>query len=156
MSGGASIEIRPMSLVDVDGVVAIERDSFPSPWSRESFERECGVPGGASWVALEDGSVVGYIISWVICDEIHVGNVAVARRARGRGIGRLLLSRALEDASRRGVALATLEARESNATAMRLYERFSFRPVAIRKRYYADTGEDAIVMIADLAHGVSE
>lgn len=150
MEPASLLDVRPMALEHVDEVWSIERSTFPSPWSRDSFERECVEECAASWVALEDGRVIGYLVSWVVCDELHVGNIAVAREAQGRGVGRLLLARALEAAVKRGAALATLEARESNARAIGLYERFGFRPVAIRKRYYADSGEDAIVMIADL------
>ncbi len=153
MNAGGPVAIEPMSLEHVDEVSSIERAVFPSPWSRASFERECLGEGAASWVALLDVRVVGYLVSWIVYDELHIGNIAVAPDAQGRGIGRRLLGRALEEAAGRGVTLATLEARESNLRAIRLYEHFAFRPVAIRKRYYADSGEDAIVMIADLGEG---
>jgi ribosomal-protein-alanine N-acetyltransferase len=150
MSADGPIVIARMALEHVDGVVSIERAAFSSPWSRASFERECLDEGATSWVALKGGRVVGYLVSWVVCDELHIGNIAVAPSEQGRGVGRMLLDQALADAARRGATLATLEARESNLRAIRLYEHFAFRPVAIRKRYYADTGEDAIVMIADI------
>jgi ribosomal-protein-alanine N-acetyltransferase len=147
---GAALLVRPMALRDVDQVLAIEQAVFPSPWSRASFERECREECSSSWVVVVGESVAGYAVSWIVCDEVHIGNIAVDPRLQGRGIGRLLLARILDDATDRGSVLATLEARESNHRALRLYERFAFRPVAIRKRYYADSGEDAIVMIADL------
>jgi len=150
-SGG--VGIRPMSLRDVDAVHAIEREVFSSPWSRASFERECREKISSSWVAVLDGAVAGYAVSWVVCDEVHIGNIAVRPRLQRRGIGTRLLARVLEEGVSRGARLATLEARESNVRALGLYERFSFRPVAIRKRYYSDSGEDAIVMIADLPCG---
>jgi ribosomal-protein-alanine N-acetyltransferase len=142
--------LAPMAPEHVDAVWAIERSVFPSPWSRASFERESVEEGAASWVALLEGRVIGYLVSWVVYDELHIGNIAVTPESRGRGVGRMLLAKALEDAAARGAVLATLEARESNARAIGLYESFGFRPVAIRKRYYADSGEDAIVMIAEL------
>jgi len=147
------VEIRRMSTGDVDSVHAIEREVFSSPWSRASFERECGEQISSSWVAVLDGSVAGYAVSWIVCDEVHIGNIAVRPGLQRRGIGTRLLARMLEEGVSRGARLATLEARESNVKALGLYERFSFRPVAIRKRYYADSGEDAIVMIADLPCG---
>ncbi|MFH1502681.1 MAG: ribosomal protein S18-alanine N-acetyltransferase [Candidatus Eisenbacteria bacterium] len=147
---GAEVEIRPMSLSDLDGVTAIEQRTFANPWSRGSFERDCIGDGTSTWVAVRGGEVIGYIVSWIVRDEIHIGNIAVAPDVRRRGTGRCLLARALADAAGKGVGLATLEARESNTGAIRLYESFAFRPVAIRKSYYADSGEDAIVMIADL------
>jgi ribosomal-protein-alanine N-acetyltransferase len=148
-----SVEIRRMSPPDLDAVTAIEERTFSTPWSRTSFERDCMGEGTSSWVAVLGGALIGYIVSWLVYDEIHIGNIAVDEGARRRGVGRLLLSRALEHAAEAGIVLATLEARESNAPAIGLYESFSFRPVAIRKRYYSDTGEDAIVMIADLQGG---
>ncbi len=150
MSAAVPIVVAPMAREHVGGVVSIERAVFPSPWSRASFERECLNEGAASWVALAGDRVVGYVVSWVVCDELHIGNIAVAPAEQGRGVGKALLDHALREAGRRGATLATLEARESNVRAIRLYEHFAFRPVAIRKRYYADSGEDAIVMIADI------
>jgi ribosomal-protein-alanine N-acetyltransferase len=144
-----------MTPSDLDAVTAIEERTFSTPWSRTSFERDCMGEGTSSWVALRDGALEGYIVSWIVCDEIHIGNIAVDEGARRRGTGRHLLARALEHAAGLGVTLATLEARESNAPAIGLYESFSFRPVAIRKRYYSDTGEDAIVMIADVRGGTA-
>jgi [ribosomal protein S18]-alanine N-acetyltransferase len=143
-------ELRPMERRDVDQVVAIERRVFATPWSRASFERECVDGASSSWVAVVDGAVAGYAISWIVCDEVHIGNIAVVPELQGEGLGRMLLARMLDAGAERGATLATLEARESNTRALRLYAGFSFRPVAIRKRYYADSGEDAVVMIADL------
>ncbi len=156
MSVAGRVTVERMAPVHVGDVVSIEREVFPSPWSRASFERESLDEDAASWVALVDGRVVGYLVSWVVCDELHIGNIAVTPEERGHGVGRMLLAHALEQAARRGVVLATLEARESNIRAIRLYEHFAFRPVAIRKRYYADSGEDAIVMIADIGEGAGQ
>jgi ribosomal-protein-alanine N-acetyltransferase len=144
------LAVRRMLLSDLDGVTAIEQECFTTPWSKAMFEGDCVGDGTSSWVAVRNGRVEGYIVSWIVCDEIHIGNIAVTPGGRRRGTARRLLGRALEDAREAGVTLATLEARESNTPAIRLYESFMFRPVAIRKRYYADSGEDAIVMIADL------
>jgi ribosomal-protein-alanine N-acetyltransferase len=144
------IEIRQMAPADLDAVCAIEQETFSSPWSRKSFESDCMGEGTSSWVAVRGSRLEGYLVAWIVCDEIHIGNIAVAADVRRRGTGRRLLARSLAHASELGVTLATLEARESNEPAIRLYESFAFRPVAIRKRYYSDSGEDAIVMIADL------
>ncbi|MBD3349276.1 MAG: ribosomal-protein-alanine N-acetyltransferase [Candidatus Eisenbacteria bacterium] len=146
------LTIRPLSLADVDEVAELEGSIFSFPWSRSSFERECREESSSSWVARRGGSLVGYIVSWIACDEVHIGNVAVAADRRREGVGRRLVARVLDDARERGAALATLEARETNAPALGLYRGFGFKPVAMRKRYYADTGEDAIVMIADLTN----
>ena len=141
-----------MTARDLDRVVAIEHAVFPAPWSRASFETEVsGEGGGVPWVAERDGAVIGYLISWIVADEIHIGNIAVAGVARREGVATELLRNSLADAADRGVALATLEVRASNRRAMGLYEKFGFMPVAMRKKYYSDSGEDAIVMVKQFA-----
>lgn len=149
--GEREIEIRAMSSRDVDSVLAIEESIFPTPWPRECFEREAGSEqGGLSRVALSDGRVIGYVVSWIVADELHIGNLAVTKVRRGAGIGTELVRASLEEAVRQGVRFATLEVRASNDGAIRLYERFGFRQVAMMKRYYPDNGEDAVVMMAGL------
>jgi ribosomal-protein-alanine N-acetyltransferase len=142
-----------MAAADLDRVLVIEHAVFPTPWSRRSFEAElqggCSVP----WVAERDGEVVAYLVSWLVEDELHIGNIAVAPVEQGRGIGRELLRFSLDDAAARGVAYATLEVRLSNRRAIGLYRGFGFRPVAMRRGYYSDTGEDALVMMKDLVGG---
>jgi len=133
---------------DLDAVCAIEQAVFAIPWSRRSFENEVrGDPAGLSWVVVEEGRVVGYLVSWHVADELHIGNVAVEPGRHGKGIATALLETALAAASARGIEFAVLEVRVSNARAIRLYERFGFEGVAIRKGYYADNGENALVML---------
>ncbi len=142
------LTIRRMRAADIDAVVEIERAVFPMPWSRRCFENELADGSRSlSWVAERDGAVVGYLVSWLVEDELHIGNVAVAPAAQCAGVGRSLLKNALEDAEERGVSCATLEVRMSNARAIGLYSKLGFIPVAMRKRYYSDNGEDALVMI---------
>ena len=148
MMGGTPVYIRFMRPSDLDRVCGIEEEIFPCPWSRTSFEAElapdrCAFP----WVAEKDGSVVGYMISWLVEDELHVGNIAVAPALQGAGIGRALFGHCLNAAFERGMTRATLEVRVSNARAIALYEDHGFIPVALRKGYYSDTGEDALVML---------
>ena len=127
---------------------------LPAPWSRESFEDEItGSATARSWVVEEDGEIVAYLVSWLVTDELHIGNIAVKPELRGRGIGATLLRYSLDDAAGHGVALATLEVRMSNESAIALYRRFGFLDVAIRKGYYSDDGEDALVMLKDIAAG---
>jgi ribosomal-protein-alanine N-acetyltransferase len=141
-----------MAQGDLDRILVIEQAVFRSPWSRASFEIEVsGDPASLSWVAELGGALVGYLISWHVADELHIGNIAVAPVAQGRGVATELLRSALSVAAARGIAYATLEVRVSNQRAIRIYERFGFGPVAIRKRYYTDDGEDALVMAKDLA-----
>jgi ribosomal-protein-alanine N-acetyltransferase len=136
-----------MASADLDRVLQIEHAVFSTPWSRVSFEGELAGGSSVPWVAERDGVIVGYLISWQVADELHIGNVAVAPAAQREGIGRELLRFSLNDASARGVAFATLEVRVTNDRAIELYETFGFRPVAMRGSYYSDTGEDALVMM---------
>lgn len=152
----SDLTFRPMAAADLDRVLAIERAVFAAPWSRRSFEAE--LEGGASvpWVAERGGEVAAYLISWRVADELHIGNIAVAPALQRRGIGRELLAFCLAEASSRGIGYATLEVRVSNDRAIKLYEAFGFRPVAMRRSYYSDTGEDAIVMMRFFEGGEGE
>jgi ribosomal-protein-alanine N-acetyltransferase len=140
---------------DLDDVLAIERASFTMPWSRGAFVYEMERNQVARcWVAREDSCVIGYLCLWEIADEVHITNIAVHPSRRRRGIGRLLMSRVLDDARRRALRVVALEVRPSNTQARTLYESFGFQVVGRRRGYYYDTGEDALVMEADL-HAVA-
>lgn len=145
------MEIRPMLLSDLDQVVPIEDVSFPSPWSRELFEAELKRSMARYFSALEAGRVVGYMGYWEVPGEAHVITLAVDPGARRRGVARALIDHCLRYAALRGATLATLEVREGNIAGRSLYEKAGFRTVAIRKKYYQDNQEDAIVMIRELA-----
>jgi ribosomal-protein-alanine N-acetyltransferase len=136
-----------MARPDLERVLEIEHAVFAAPWSRASFEGELGNDSALPLVAELDSAVVAYMISWLVVDELHIGNIAVAPVAQRRGIGRDLLTFCLREAASRGVAYATLEVRVSNDRAIKLYEGFGFMPVALRRAYYSDTGEDALVML---------
>lgn len=147
-----SIEL--MTATDLDAVLAIERVSFPTPWSREAFLYELRQNQVArSWVARAERGVVGYLCLWELGMELHITNLAVHPACRRQGIARTLVATILEDARRRGFTVAVLEVRPSNQEARGLYERFGFQVVARRKGYYFDTGEDALVMEANLGGG---
>ena len=138
-------DIRRLTYADLPQVVAIERRSFPTPWSLAMFVLELSKPGGVCLAALNDeGDLVGYMICSRYDVVWHVMNVSVdpAQRRRGIASGLLsaLLARVGEDAS------LTLEVRTSNAGALELYERFGFRSAGVRRRYYQDNGEDALIM----------
>jgi ribosomal-protein-alanine N-acetyltransferase len=140
-----------MSTDDVDEIWRLEQDLFTMPWSKASLLLEAaGNRNTLSIVGLEGGRIAGYAIGWFVSDEFHIGNVAVARDRQGRGAGRQLVEYMLKEALARGSAIATLEVRVSNVKAIALYRRYGFRGVAIRKRYYGDNGEDALVMFAEL------
>jgi len=145
------IRVEPMRPGDVDEVLAIERLSFSNPWSRGAFLRELAEnPVARLWVArpAEGDGVLGYLCLWVVVDEVHVTNFAVHPAHRGRGVGRQLMGTVLAYYRAEGITRVTLEVRPSNAAARRLYEAFGFRQVGLRKRYYPDTGEDAMLLEA--------
>jgi ribosomal-protein-alanine N-acetyltransferase len=149
-----ALAVGPMRLADLEEVVAIERASFPTPWSRAAFRYELAENRVARCLAarLED-RVVGYLCLWEIGHEIHITNLAVHPSLRRQGIGRRLLAPVLEDGRRRGISLVLLEVRPTNTEALALYESLGFRVIGRRKGYYFDTGEDALVMEAALAGG---
>ncbi len=151
MSDGLFFTLAPMTIDDLDEVLAIERASFQTPWSRGAFRYELTQNRVArSLVVRAGGQLVGYLCLWEIGHEIHVTNVAVHPSFRRRGVGRALLGNVLEDARRNGVELVFLEVRPTNTEAVALYESFGFRVIGRRKGYYFDTGEDALVMEARL------
>jgi ribosomal-protein-alanine N-acetyltransferase len=137
---------------DVGRVMEIERDGFAHPWSRELIERELGHAWSQLLLAEEvGGAVVGYIVFWLVHDEVHVLNVATAIEARRRGVGRALMEAAEEEGRRRGARLSTLEVRRSNVAAIALYRAIGYRQVGLRSNYYAEEHEDAIVMVKALS-----
>lgn len=148
----AGLVLRRAERVDVDRVLEIEKEGFAHPWSRELVERELD----HAWSRLllaEDGPggpVVGYVVFWIVHDEVHILNVATSLAARRRGVGRALMVAAEEEGRRRGARLSTLEVRRSNAAAIGLYVVLGYRQVGIRPNYYAEEREDAIVMVKNL------
>jgi ribosomal-protein-alanine N-acetyltransferase len=137
-----------MTLADVPDVAALERTVFADPWSPDSFLAEVDRRPDVGWpvVARDASGVVAYAVVWFIVDEIHIGNIAVRPDRQGEGVGRWLLERVLEEGRRRAMVFATLEVRPSNRAALALYERFGFRKIAVRRRYYRDNDEDAWVL----------
>ncbi len=158
-----------MTAADVPAVVAIETEAFSTPWQADTFEAlldrdglellvlagavehpggaehagGAGSPGGAA-------EVLGYAVLWCVLDQGELANIAVRPELRGRGLGARLLDEVLAAARRRGVTKLYLEVRDSNETALRLYERFGFREVGRRRSYYQEPREDARVMALEL------
>ncbi len=145
--------IRRAGLADVSAIWAIEKASFPTPWSRWSFLAELGhrhshiLVAGASpplpWQTW------GYLIFWVVLDEMHILNLAVHPDQRRRSIAQRLLAEGLAQARTLGAELAWLEVRPSNLAARTLYKSFGFKEVGRRPRYYDDTQEDALLLTLD-------
>jgi ribosomal-protein-alanine N-acetyltransferase len=149
------LRIRKLTSSDLDAVMEIQRASFKNPWSRELFNREMSHEWSTILLAeqpLEAGGValVGFMIFWLVHDELHILNVATAHEARRQGVARTLLEAALASGRQNRCALATLEVRRSNEAALALYRSFNFRPVGIRPNYYVEEHEDAVVMVLDL------
>ena len=145
-----AVTIRRMTLQDVPAVHAIEQAAFPKPWTALDFEREMTQNRCARYLlAEENGRVIAFAGAWIVLDEAHVTNIAVAADARGRGVGKRLTQALLQYAANLGVVYATLEVRRSNAVAQGMYQALGFVYVGVRKRYYEDNGEDALFMVCD-------
>ena len=135
----------------IPAVVAIEEQLFPNPWSQGMFEQEVSDNQlSRPRVATIEGAVVGYIVPWFVRDEAHLLNIAVDPAHQRRGIARAMLAELVAQCTTAGRRLISLEVRVSNHVARALYEEFGFRPVGIRKGYYEEDREDALVMVLDL------
>lgn len=145
----SEIIIRRMTMDDVDGVAAVEAATFPTPWSRDAFASEMNNVAARYLVAEKDGRVIGFAGAWIILDESHITNIAVYKEERGQGIGRKLTEGLMQYLSNLGAAYATLEVRKSNEVAQNLYKSLGFIKLGVRKRYYEDNGEDALIMVCD-------
>jgi ribosomal-protein-alanine N-acetyltransferase len=141
----AAIEVRRLTYADLPQVVAIERRAFPTPWSLAMFVLELSKPSGICLAAFLEGRLVGYLVCSRYDTVWHVMNVAVDPDRRRLGIAATLLTRLFERVDDPD-ARYTLEVRRSNAGALELYDRFGFRAAGVRRRYYQDNGEDAVVM----------
>lgn len=141
--------IRRMTMADVDGVAAVEAATFPKPWSRDAFISEMNNVAARYMVAELDGQIIGFAGAWIIIDESHITNIAILSEHRGKGYGRLVTEALLQYLSNLGAAYATLEVRRSNEVAQQLYASLGFLRLGVRKRYYEDNQEDAIIMVCD-------
>lgn len=140
------VNIRPMQEKDIPEVESMERLCFPSPWTSQLFALELKREGFAYyWVIESKGNLIGYAGYWKIQDEAHLVTFAIHPSSRGKGLGKMLLSHILKDIQEKGIKKITLEVRKSNKAAQHLYEKFGFKKIAIRHRYYQDTDEDAII-----------
>ena len=128
----------------------IERTSFAYPWSASFFLQELKVTCARSLLALVGEQPVGYVIYWLLPREVDIHNLAVHPAYRRRGIGTALLRAVIDEARRHGVTRVTLEVRKSNEAAQKLYLSLGFVAQGVRKGYYSDDGEDAVVMALEL------
>lgn len=133
-----------MRVTDLDAVMAIETEAFFTPWSRDSFLNDIGRVDAVTLVGCTDGVPAGYIVAWLVTDEIHVGNLAVHSDYRRQGLAQALIQTMLRMV--RGTTRVWLEVRQSNHPAIQLYHKVGFKDVSIRRKYYQAENEDAIVM----------
>jgi ribosomal-protein-alanine N-acetyltransferase len=141
-----------MRPADVPDVVAIERATFPIPWTHDNFLHEIERnPFACNRVARSGrGNLEAYASTWMLSGELRINNLAVREASRGKGIGEALLRNLMELARQAGCQIASLEVRPSNLPALRLYEKLGFREAGRRRGYYTDTHEDALLMRAPL------
>ena len=136
-----------MTIADLDAVLGIENQAFATPWSRASFLYELTENTRALYLVAREGvQVVGYVGMWVIFEEGHITNLAVDPGFRRLGVATLLLDELAAAAKERGVSRLTLEVRRSNHAAQLLYTKHGFVTTGIRRRYYRDNNEDALIM----------
>ena len=144
----ADVIVRRMTIDDIQAVHQIEEATFAMPWSEQSFRDEMTTNATARYmVILENDVIVGFGGAWCIFEEGHITNVAITENVRGRGYGRRLASALIQYAANLGVQYMTLEVRRSNIVAQNLYKSLGFEQLGVRKRYYEDNNEDALLMV---------
>ena len=139
-------EIRPMEEEDIPEVVPIELACFGERWTASIFYSELANSNATYFVAVLDGLIIGFIGYWLIMEEAHITTLAVLPRYRRHHIAERMLLRVIEHCQAAGCKWMTLEVRKSNAPAQRLYEKYGFKSLGQRRRYYQDNNEDALVM----------
>ncbi len=141
------VVIEDMRVEDIPAVQIVENASFPLPWPANAFRHELTQNKNAHYLVAKEGEqIVGYAGLWLSLDEAHITTFAVLPEYRRRKIGERMLIAIFERAEKLGAEWLTLEVRASNLPAQRLYEKYGFRPAGIRRRYYSDNNEDAIIM----------
>ncbi len=149
-----SVEIKGMAMEDLDEILAIENSSFPKPWSRDVLVRELQIPISRNLVAKirkdRHSEIAGYITYWIIAGELQVHKIAVREDLRKSGIASRLMAEMIRLSLSEGVVLCSLEVGRSNEGAKRLYEKFGFEVTDIRANYYAEAGDDALILYADM------
>ena len=145
-----NIVIRPMTIDDVDGVFEVEKNCFEHYWSKGEFEKEMKNDVARYLVADIDGKIVGYVGIWFVAGEGHIKNVAVHSDYRGQKIGDILIKHLVKICKDNNIFAMTLEVRVSNIVAQNLYKKYGFKLAGIRKEYYSDNKEDAMIMWSQL------
>ncbi|MGG2056734.1 ribosomal protein S18-alanine N-acetyltransferase [Lysinibacillus pakistanensis] len=148
----SNITYRKMVSDDVPAVYAIELATFPTPWTLDSFYYEVHENQYAHYVLAidEEDHIIGFCGMWMVVDAAQITNVAVIESARGRGIGEGLMREAMRIAQQNEMEIMSLEVRVTNTVAQNLYRKLDFQDGGLRKGYYTDNGEDALVMWVNL------
>lgn len=140
------LEIRRMVMEDLDQVLEIEKSSFSVPWTRQDFIESIEKPTALYLVAVLENTIVGYCGLWGVVDEGQINNVAVSKKHRGQRIGTKLLEALFEEGTKEKLTAYTLEVRVGNVPALALYKKLGFEEAGVRKNYYTNPKEDAIIM----------
>jgi len=138
-----------MTLLDVDKIHELEKKIFTDAWSRDAFISEVNNKLAHYFLFEIDDVLIGYGGVWIILDEGHITNIAIDSDYRGCGYGYYLVNKMIQYLKENGVVSATLEVRVSNTPAIKLYEKCGFKGAGVRKKYYQDNGEDALIMWAE-------
>ena len=142
--------VRRMTIEDLPQVLSIEEMAFPTPWSTNAFRFELlENPNAYCWVVELGNILIGFIVCWLIVDEMHIASIAVHPEFRGKGVSKKLIIVGLTELISKGAQSATLEVRAGNIKAQFLYRYFGFEEVGLRKGYYQDTHEDALLMTVE-------
>jgi ribosomal-protein-alanine N-acetyltransferase len=143
----AEVTIRPMNEQDLEGVLLVEKATFSTPWSKDIFYKEITENEYAHYfVMILDEKIIGYVGVWVVADDAQITNIAILPGYRGKKLGEKLFRYTIQKLIFMGVSRLSLEVRESNIAAQKLYCKFGLVPGGIRKNYYVDNQENAIVM----------
>ena len=145
------VEFRAMKAEDIKKIAELEKLCFSLPWSEQSLREELTNSCAKYTIGVLDNEIVAYGGMWIIIDEAHITNVAVSPDHRRKGIAIKLLALMIKEAKNDGVSAMSLEVRQSNIAAIRLYEQHGFERYGLRKRYYYDNNEDAIIMLYKIA-----
>ena len=145
-----NLVIEEMKVDDIDGVFEVEKNCFEDYWSKDSFKKELSNNLAKYLVAKVDGKVAGYVGIWFVVDEGHITNVAVHEDYRGQKIGDQLIKELVQVCKDNKIVSMTLEVRASNKIAQNLYRKYGFKMAGIRKEYYSNNKEDAIIMWNDI------
>ena len=143
------VTFQKLAVSDLDDVQEIERACFITPWSKSAFLNEIHFERSIFKTLKIENRLIGYGGFWIVLDEIHISNIAIHPDYQRQGFGRMLLTHLLEEAVARGAMHASLEVRRSNKAALKLYGDFGFGVITVRRKYYQDTREDALVMWND-------